>query len=1110
MILASDMNSTRLLRRSLALTAGLMAALVLASDPAPRATPAEGLQLSLWAREPMVMDPVALAFDDQGVLYVAETARRGTVDIDIRSHRDWLVEDLANQSVGDLRNAFRRWMAPERSQENAPWLRDLNGDGIHDWHDLEPVKERIRRLADTRNTGQADRSQVFTEGFNEEISGVVAGVLPWNGSVLVTGYPELQRLRDQDGDGIADARNTEFRGFGVHAAFDGHDLHGLIVGPDGKIYFTCGDNGFSVTNREGRILSHPNTGGVLRMNPDGSDLEVFATGLRNPQEIAFDDDGNLFAVDNDGDLRDERERFVTISEGSDSGWRLNWQFRDPGWKAVTGQPDYNPWMDEHLWVPNHPDQPAYITPPLSHYSVGPGSLVHNPGTALSERYRDHFFLIQFPVKKVTAFKVRPRGAGFEMTDERTILGGMMASCLAFSPDGSLFVGDWDGLWNPDNKGAVWVLDDPQATGSPIRREVQGLLRDGLKGHTPESLIRLLGHPDQRIRMRSQFELVRRGNPTALVSVARDAKAPTLARIHALWGLAQARTTVNASDLPLTDREPRIRAQAAKVAGDLRVKDAAAGLIACLRDENLRVRFQAAIALGKVGDPSAFDALVALLEENRDQDPFLRHAATLGLSGLRVPERLAGLRRHPSISVRVGAVVALRHLGSPRLAEFLDDPATRVCREAALAIHDDASVPQALPALARLLETTGTSSNHLDAAVVRRALSANLRLGTLESARRLIDYAQRATAPEPLRIEALESLASWNAAPFLDRVEGRVRTLSPRPNDLGRRLLAEALVPLWSKATPGLRQTLARLVVEQRIDAPTALLAEGVRSADQPVGVRIQALRSLAQTGAPELTECLGLLLGAPEVALREAALEIHARQSPQKFLDHVRARSGSASVRDQQVFLRLLSDRPEAEATILLNGSFDRLVSGTLPPPLVLDVLEAARKHRDPNLASRARDWETAHPELGRRALLAGGDPEAGRRVFQGSIQGQCARCHNAGGEGQQAGPVLQGIGQRATPESLLESLLEPSARIADGYATVRLTLKDGESVDGILLGETEGRLRMRLSSGEQRTIPSADIASRSADTQSVMPPMGGILSPRELRDLVAFLSAWN
>jgi putative heme-binding domain-containing protein len=697
-----------------------------------------------------------------------------------------------------------------------------------------------------------------------------------------------------------------------------------------------------------------------------------------------------------------------------------------------------------------------------------------------------------------------------MVDERTILGGMMASCLAFSPDGALFVGDWDGLWNPDNKGSIWVLDDPQATGSPARREVRELLRNPWSAHTTDALTRLLGHADQRIRMRSQFELVRRGSATVLLQVARDSQASPLARIHALWGLGQARTPLKARDLPLADAEPRVRAQAAKVAGDLRVKDAAASLIARLRDDHLRVRFQAAIALGKIGDPSAFDALVTLIDENRDQDPFLRHAATMGLSGLGDPKRLARLRRHPSISVRVGAVVALRRLASPLLAEFLDDPAARVRREAAMAIHDDLSVPQALPALARLLETTGVDANRFDEAVMRRALSANLRLGTPESARRLIDFAQRTSAPEPLRIEALESLASWNASPFLDRVEGRVRTLSSRPNDLGHRLIAETIVPLWSKATPALRQTLARLVVEHRIAAPSSLLADGVRSGDQPVGVRIQALRSLAQTRAPELAECLALLMGASEVALREAALEVQARQSPAKFLEYVQARSGSAPLRDQQMFLRLLADQSEVDATTLLNRSFDRLVSGELPQPLVLDVLEAARKHRNSNLAGRARDWESTHPEAWRKSLLAGGDPEVGRRVFQGSVQGQCGRCHNAGGEGQQAGPVLQGIGQRATPEHLLESLLEPSARITDGYATLRLTLKNGESLDGILLGETDGRLRMRLSSGEQRTVSVSDIASRSQDTQSVMPPMGGILSPRELRDLVAFLSAWK
>ena len=61
------------------------------------------LELSLWAREPMLKNPVALSFDNRERLYVVETARRSTVDIDIRSHRPWLIDDLSNQSIDDLR-----------------------------------------------------------------------------------------------------------------------------------------------------------------------------------------------------------------------------------------------------------------------------------------------------------------------------------------------------------------------------------------------------------------------------------------------------------------------------------------------------------------------------------------------------------------------------------------------------------------------------------------------------------------------------------------------------------------------------------------------------------------------------------------------------------------------------------------------------------------------------------------------------------------------------------------------------------------------------------------------------------------------------------------------
>ena len=76
---------------------------------------AQGFEISLWAREPMLKNPVALSFDDRGRLYVVETARRSTVDIDIRGHQSWIVDDLSNQSIDDLRRFFRTKMSPEKS-----------------------------------------------------------------------------------------------------------------------------------------------------------------------------------------------------------------------------------------------------------------------------------------------------------------------------------------------------------------------------------------------------------------------------------------------------------------------------------------------------------------------------------------------------------------------------------------------------------------------------------------------------------------------------------------------------------------------------------------------------------------------------------------------------------------------------------------------------------------------------------------------------------------------------------------------------------------------------------------------------------------------------------
>ena len=103
-------------------------------------------------------------------------------------------------------------------------------------------------------------------------------------------------------------------------------MSGAIVGPDGRIWWGIGDIGMNVVDFNGNRWKYPNQGVIVRSEFDGSGFEVYSAGLRNTHEFAFDKYGNLISVDNDGDHFGESERLVYLINGSDSGWRINWQF----------------------------------------------------------------------------------------------------------------------------------------------------------------------------------------------------------------------------------------------------------------------------------------------------------------------------------------------------------------------------------------------------------------------------------------------------------------------------------------------------------------------------------------------------------------------------------------------------------------------------------------------------------------------------------------------------------------------------------------------------------------------------------------------------------------
>ena len=213
---------------------------------------------------------------------------------------------------------------------------------------------------------------------------------------------------------------------------------------------------------------------MLRCNPDGTELEIFATGLRNPQELAFDEYGNLFTVDNNSDSGD-KARWVYVVEGGDSGWRIGYQFG-----TATGSP--RTWNAEKMDDPQWDGQAAYLVPPLANIANGPSGLTYYPGLGLPERYDDHFFLCDFRGSSggsgIRSFACKPNGASFEMVDAHQFVWSVLATDVDFGPDCALYVTDWVEGWEKPNKGRIWKMTYPELANKPDVQEVKKIMAEG--------------------------------------------------------------------------------------------------------------------------------------------------------------------------------------------------------------------------------------------------------------------------------------------------------------------------------------------------------------------------------------------------------------------------------------------------------------------------------------------------------------------------------------------------------------------------------------------------------------------------------------------------------
>ena len=289
-----------------------------------------------------ISDPVAISIDEKGRVFYTKAVRPNHSEFDIRGHRNWMTASISFQTVEDRRKFLKETFS-EGSQESEKILKDLNKDGLLDWKDLAVEKEQVWHIENTDGDGIADQAQLYLEDFADEVADVANGIEIFDNEVFVSIGPDMWRTKDNNQDGVADAKESISHGYAVHIGFGGHGMSGAKIGPDGRLWWGIGDIGMNVKDQTGKQWKYPNQGVIVRSELDGSGFEVYCAGLRNTHEFAFDQYGNLISEDNDGDHQGERERLVYLINGSDSGWRINWQF---GKYTDPLNNSYKVWIDE--------------------------------------------------------------------------------------------------------------------------------------------------------------------------------------------------------------------------------------------------------------------------------------------------------------------------------------------------------------------------------------------------------------------------------------------------------------------------------------------------------------------------------------------------------------------------------------------------------------------------------------------------------------------------------------------------------------------------------------------------------------------------------------------